>query len=185
MSPVDPADHIGLAIHLARRHTPRGHDVMNSEALGDGLLGLVRAAPRADYDRPEEAHDYLAAAIQNAIRDGVRRLGIGQDQEPGDPRGAVPFTDLGQGQGVGVWDHRRGEAAGPEERDLVCWLLGRLGERERRLVERVVMGGWSLEAAAAAEEPVITRERVRQIVAKALRKLKRAAEAMERVMEMS
>jgi DNA-directed RNA polymerase specialized sigma24 family protein len=179
MLAIDPADHIGLAVTIAADFVRLGHDVLDSEPFGDALLALVRAAAGIDPARLDEFPRYAATAMRNQIAASHR-----WQSRPG--RTAVRFSEIdGRDDGRDDRSRRGGFAAAlvdrhreadPEAQELAARLLGCLTDREWRLVERVVMGGWTLREAGQAEERPVTGEAVRLAVGKALRKMRRAAE---------
>jgi DNA-directed RNA polymerase specialized sigma24 family protein len=175
MPAIDPADHIGLAVTVAADFVRPGHDVLDSEPFGDALLALVRAAAGIDRARLDEFPRYAATAMRNQIAASHR-----WQSRPG--RTAVRFSEIDgrddrsrrDGFAAALVDRRR--EADPEARETASRLLGCLTDRERRLIERVVMAGWTLKAAGQAEERPVTKEAVRLAVGKALRKMRRVAE---------
>lgn len=66
--------HQALVYHIAWKIArPIGlHDDEVNEMIADGMVGLVRAAPRFDPDRGLAASTFLAPRIRGAISDGLR-----------------------------------------------------------------------------------------------------------------
>jgi len=178
--PIDVAEHIGLVVDIARRFVLQGHDVRDSEAFGDGLLGLVLAARRFDPGIQEEFPRYAGATIRGMILNGFRARHIGR--KPGRSRELTFHPDMEAEQDGTVFpgilqDSRTAEWA--EIRDLAGWLLDGLDRRERRLVERVVMLGWTNQEAGAAEPVPVSHETARQVVKMAMGKLRWRARALD------
>jgi DNA-directed RNA polymerase sigma subunit (sigma70/sigma32) len=75
-------------------------------------------------------------------------------------------------------------AAPPEDRDglerseLLAALLRHCDDRERRLLVQTLGAGITYESAGRAEVPPISKERVRQILLRAVLRLRRAARDM-------
>lgn len=181
---INPAEHDGLVIKLAMMHRAR-HPVKDSEQYANGWLGLLAAADRYDPSFGVAFATYAVWWIRMAItrphylkftnkrgngiiktiaasqltREDSRRPldnDIAIDRAPTPAAQAIDLEEMRQ-SGQIVWD-----------------LLRRLDQRTERFVRRVVMLGWTLEECGLAEG--ITRERVRQIVGRGLRKMRIAAE---------
>jgi RNA polymerase sigma factor (sigma-70 family) len=180
--PLDPAAHLGLVHALAARRVPARHSVEDSEPFGDGMLGLTLAIQRFNPARHCTFATFAHRTIRGTILNGIRDRWFGPSVGP--PIRVPSFSDHLAAEGLASMDDHL--AVPPpdreiEQRDLAGWLLEALDPRERRLVERYVMLGWTLEEVGAAETPPISFEWVRQIVGKAKAKMRARAADLEPV----
>lgn len=185
---IDPADHLQLVAYWARRMGARGR-VRDSVQYADGCLGLLRASelfdPTLGYAFSTYASYWIRQSIRrpNEVRVRLKRGGDGKNQWGQLPKlfSQVRLRDRDE---TSSWDpaveRRPGPLASAARREehaddtALCEdLLRILNERDRRLVRRHVMEGWTLTDCGQAENPPISRERVRQIVARSLAKINR------------
>jgi RNA polymerase sigma-B factor len=135
--------HLALADALARRFVSEIEPFEDLRQVA--LIGLLKACDRFDPARgvPFEAFAVptILGELRNHVRDRawpvrvprrVRRLELEQRRPP---RVAVPFPE----DDLAAPD----ELAESEDRLLVAALLARLGGRERAIVERYYLAGWS------------------------------------------
>jgi RNA polymerase primary sigma factor len=162
-----------LVVSIAKRQ-PGPRDEL-FERVSDGNYVLLRAVERFDYSRGHKFSTYATWAIRNQFardfRGEARRRTqslLGHDEDLVDPRA----DDLERSDVEG----RRHEAC--------ARLVDRLDDRERRIiVGRFGIGGAPVRTLKQiGAELGITRERVRQLEARAQDKLRRLARAEELIL---
>ncbi len=164
---INPLDHLGMLYQLAIKYGAN-KPIEDSWQYSDGMLGLLRAArewtPTRDVKFSTLAWKYIEYAIWNnrTRRDGGARRAI---------RSAMPFSQLGDEEfdlGTIISDKSNSSLELNE-------FLSKLDKRTARLVRRAYLEQYTLMEAGAMEEPPITRERVRQLVSKGIKKMQRIA----------
>jgi RNA polymerase sigma factor (sigma-70 family) len=167
-----------LVMKLAIQYGADRGNVRDSEQYADGWIGLTKAAQRFDPAGEATFATYAFKFVRGRIINGLRARRFGSRNGP-----AIPvrrFSEMGHDEEGGDFAatvaDRFAEAGVVDVRDACERYMRGLHARTRRLVVRVVMNGWTMERAGAAEEKPIGAERVRRIVDKALAKMKRAAD---------
>jgi hypothetical protein len=169
--------HLGGAAGLYR-HADQYHD----EIIGAALEGLCVAAGKFDPARGNQFSTMAVRWIEQAIQKErpFLHLRVGPAYNGAQPAAMVYLLGGGKcGQGderdpLDVPDDRgdgSDPAAGPSP-ELLRRLAEALSTRECRVLCRRLFDGMTLDAAARLETPPLTRERVRQIELRALRRLR-------------
>ena len=143
-----------LVVSVARKHHRPGLDLM--ELVSDGNVVLMRAVEGFDVHRGFKFSTYATLALMKGFARSVPAMQAKQR----DVRGLAvepPTRDEGQ-RLVGA-------------RDELRTLMGHLDDRERR----VLAARWELGEGADAEELGLSRQRMRQVEARAMDKLRRLA----------
>ncbi|NQT53228.1 sigma-70 family RNA polymerase sigma factor, partial [bacterium] len=160
-----------LVIHLAKRHLRSGSSSLD-ELVSDGTVSLMQAIERFDYSRGVRFSTYSSWAIlknyaKSIPRELRARSAVTQDSQ--EIVEAAPDASEAE---------RNQSALRKVLRSLVTHMLLELGERERQiLVARFGLEGKQTETLEQIGQRYdITRERVRQIEARALRKLAAVAD---------
>lgn len=161
-----------LVVSIAKRHVKPNTNFF--EMVSDGNMSLIRAIEKFDFTKGFKFSTYASwAIIKNYARSipaehtRLDRFRTGNDeifQNSSDPRAGLPNSE--------VVNHRQHEA--------IMTILNRLDPREKEII--VHRYGLSLGAAPQTLEQVgnkfgVTKERIRQLEARALRKLRKIAEA--------
>ncbi len=182
---INPLDHDALVMYWATHYggLQWGRQKINdSEQYANGWLGLLRACELFDPSRGFEFSTYACWWIRQHILRPHEAL---KSVKNGYGTKTTNFTGLMCNEAYRddeLYDPAISREPDPAElvadcderqadRELVAQMMSRLDERGRRLVRRHVMEGMTLEAVADMEEPPVTRERVRQLVVKSLRKI--------------
>jgi RNA polymerase sigma factor (sigma-70 family) len=180
---VNPEDHDALVISIALQYGAQPWAVRDSEQYANGWIGLIRAAELYDPDfiapstgQRVQFSTYATWWIRQAIlRPGSRKkkpppaLQFSQFSPPDNECGHLsPAEEIMSGGG----DDPLSNAITNETNANAVDLLRVLDPRTRRMVVENVMKGRTLENIAAEEDPPITRERVRQLVLKGIKKIR-------------
>jgi RNA polymerase primary sigma factor len=161
----------GLVVSLVKKCIGPGQDFL--DWVSDGNVALFRASECFDFARGVRFSTYATWAI---LREFARRT---RREKGRHTRFLTGYPGLFQV----VADHRGAgvtEATRPERSlEAVRALLGQLDERERTIIVRrfgLVDDPWTLSQ--LGRELGISKERVRQLESRALRKLRHGAEAL-------
>ncbi len=161
-----------LVVSIAKRHVKPNTNFF--EMVSDGNMSLIRAIEKFDFTKGFKFSTYASwAIIKNYARSipaehtRLDRFRTGNDevfQNSSDPHAGEPNSE--------VVNHRQHEA--------IMVILNRLEPREKEII--VHRYGLSVGAAPQTLEQVghrfgVTKERIRQLEARALRKLRKIAEA--------
>lgn len=161
-----------LVVSIAKRHVKPNTNFF--EMVSDGNMSLIRAIEKFDFTKGFKFSTYASwAIIKNYARSipaehtRLDRFRTGNEelfQNSSDPRGGEPNSE--------VVNHRQHEA--------IMTILNRLEPREKEII--VHRYGLSVGAVPQTLEQVghrfgVTKERIRQLEARALRKLRKIAEA--------
>lgn len=173
---IDASQHLGIARKVAaryRRHAAR-LGIEEDDLLGEAYVGLVVAAREFD---PERGAKFSTFAFEVAAHRVCRALHAAGAARRG--RGRVvpwpaPFAD--GSPSLDPIDHRRNDADGCEDAELIGRLLGALGERRRGLIASRYAGGRT-DAEAAAELGV-SEAAVSASCRAGLRQMREAAQAL-------
>jgi RNA polymerase primary sigma factor len=162
-----------LVVSIAKRHVGPGNNFF--ELVSDGNMSLIRAVEKFDYARGNKFSTYASWAIMNkftrSIPEEYRRR----------ERFATGFEEVFKGAADDRVDERESEAARAHSQETVRGMLGRLDERERR----IIISRYGLEGAEErtleqlGRELGVTKERVRQIESRAHNKLRKFAAEQE------
>lgn len=180
---INPLDHEGLVIYWARIHGARG-EIRDSEQYADGMIGLLWAADRFDPSRGFKFSTYatrwIKQAIQRPLRSQychmrgngkIRTIAFSQTR---DPDGKLDWDPTSL-----VDDDPADRVSSIDESALCEEFLRMLCPREQQMVRLYYLHGKTYQEISASEEPHISRERVRQMINRAMAKLRRHAERRE------
>jgi RNA polymerase primary sigma factor/RNA polymerase sigma factor len=159
-----------LVVSIAKRHVGPKDNFF--ELVSDGNMSLMRAVEKFDYSRGNKFSTYASWAI---MKNFARTI-------PDEHRQRDRFrTSLGE-MFAATEDARSSEVAQEssqlERESQVGRMLERLDEREQKIIIKrfgLEQGSQSLTLKEVGEQLGITKERVRQIEARALSKLRKAA----------
>lgn len=160
-----------LVVSIAKRHVGPSQNFF--ELVSDGNMSLMRAVDKFDYARGYKFSTYASWAV---MKNFARTI-------PDEHRLHDRFRTSQEEMFVGAEDVRADpleEEAVQNQRELqVEKILERLDEREQRIIVRrfgLQRGQEPLTLKQVGDEIGVTKERVRQIEARALSKLRKAAE---------
>lgn len=178
---IDPMDHERLVMFWAKKYGAAPGRIRDSEQYANGWIGLLMAADRFDPSRGVAFSTYASPWIRQAIT-RPRMLCAGAME-----RKTVCASQLGEadskrplGKDLAVdrlpqsHENVSGREEHHESQRIAATLLSHLDQRTERFVRLYVMDGLTLEETGNVMG--VTRERVRQIVGKALRKMQVMAE---------
>lgn len=180
-----------LACLYAIRAGVRPHEVLDSDQFANACLGLCMAAQRYDRKRGVKFTSFSGWWMRSNINHAIdlsnqpKRGGTGRGKRHRQIK-THRLSELKKGM-EGDYDpfdideladrrERRPEVAASlkESAERAADLLRYLDPRSRRMVERW-FGGMSLRAIGDDERPRVTRERVRQVIERSIRKMQKAA----------
>jgi RNA polymerase primary sigma factor len=160
-----------LVVSIAKRHVGHGDNFF--ELVSDGNMSLMRAVEKFDYARGNKFSTYASWAIMKnfarTIPDELRRRDRYRTS-PTEVLAAAPDERS---------DRLEQESAQSQREFQVGRILERLDEREQKIIISrfgLARGHEPLTLKEVGEEMGVTKERVRQIEARALGKLRHAAE---------
>jgi RNA polymerase sigma factor (sigma-70 family) len=160
-----------LVVSIAKRRMGPAHTFF--ELVSDGNMSLIRAVERFDYARGYKFSTYATWAI---IKNFARTI-------PNENRQQDRFR-TSHAKALAVAEEKRTswyeqESAQLERKAQVRKMLKRLDDRERRIIVArfgLIPGEEPLTLKQTGDRMGVTKERIRQIVARALDKLRRAAQ---------
>lgn len=160
-----------LVVSIAKRHVGPAEDFF--ELVSDGNMSLIRAVEKFDFARGNKFSTYASWAI---MKNYARSI-------PDELRHRDRFRTSTDEMFAATRDQRSDEyeqeLAQAQREAQIGRILGRLDEREQRIIRRrfgLGPGQEPLTLKEVGEEMGVTKERVRQIEARALSKLRQAAE---------
>lgn len=167
-----------LVVSIAKRHVGQGENFF--ELVSDGNMSLLRAVEKFDYARGNKFSTYASWAI---MKNFARTI-------PGEFRHRDRFRtshdELFAATEENRGDQRAEESAQNEREHQIERILSKLDDREQRIIIHRFGLDHSHEPQTlkeVGEEMGVTKERVRQIEARALSKLRLAAEEEHIVLE--
>ncbi len=160
-----------LVVSIAKRHVGAVDNFF--ELVSDGNMSLIRAIEKFDYSRGNKFSTYATWAI---MKNFARTI-------PDELKRRDRFRSGGDDMFSATEDVRSDvfeqESAQSQREEQIHRILGRLDDREQKIIIRRFGLQRGLEPRTLKEvgaEMGVTKERVRQIEARALSKLKKAAE---------
>lgn len=160
-----------LVVSIAKRHVGPAEDFF--ELVSDGNMSLIRAVEKFDFARGNKFSTYASWAI---MKNYARSI-------PDELRHRDRFRTSTDEMFAATRDQRSDEyeleLAQAQREAQIGRILGRLDEREQRIIRSrfgLGPGQEPLTLKEVGEEMGVTKERVRQIEARALSKLRQAAE---------
>ncbi len=141
------------------------------ELVSDGNMSLIRAVEKFDFALGNKFSTYATWAI---IRNFSRSI---PEEEVRNDRFQTGHGELFEGEGDHRSDEHESEAGWRQRQEMLQGFLGRLDERERRIVtNRYGLGGAAeMTLEQLGKELGVTKERVRQIEMRAYDKLRKFA----------
>jgi RNA polymerase primary sigma factor/RNA polymerase sigma factor len=167
-----------LVVSIAKRHVGQGENFF--ELVSDGNMSLLRAVEKFDYARGNKFSTYASWAI---MKNFARTI-------PGEFRHRDRFRTSHDELLAATEENRgdqRAEESAQDERELqIERILSKLDDREQKIIIHRFGLDHSVEPQTLKEvgaEMGVTKERVRQIEARALSKLRLAAEEEHIILE--
>jgi len=160
-----------LVVSIAKRHVGPRENFF--ELVSDGNMSLIRAVEKFDYSRGNKFSTYATWAI---MKNFARTI---PDEHRRQERFRTSLSELFNATEDERTDQLELESAQLQREAQVERILGRLDEREQKIIIRrfgLDRGREPLTLKQVGAELGITKERVRQIEARALGKLRKAAE---------
>ncbi len=159
-----------LVVSIAKRHMGQSENFF--ELVSDGNISLIRAVEKFDYSRGNKFSTYASWAI---MKNFARTI---PDEHRYHDRFRTSPTEIFTSTEDSRTDQYGQESAHLQRRSQIEKILARLDDRE----QRIIINRFGLERGEeprtlkqVGSEMGVTKERVRQIEARALTKLRRAA----------
>jgi RNA polymerase primary sigma factor/RNA polymerase sigma factor len=159
-----------LVVSIAKRHVGPVENFF--ELVSDGNVSLMRAVEKFDYARGYKFSTYASWAI---MKNFARTI---PDEHRYRDRFRTSFGEMFASAEDDHSDQMEQESSQLQRRWQVEKILGQLDEREQRIIVRRfgLQQGEELTLKEIGAEEGVTKERVRQLEARALSKLRKAAE---------
>lgn len=160
-----------LVVSIAKRHVGSADNFF--ELVSDGNMSLIRAAEKFDYARGNKFSTYASWAIMKNFARTIPKESKHRD------RFRTSQDELFAGTQEHRTDQRQLEGAQVVRERQIGKMLRRLDEREHRIIASrfgLRRGEEPRTLQQVGEELGVTKERVRQIEARALNKLRQAAD---------
>jgi RNA polymerase sigma factor (sigma-70 family) len=159
-----------LVVSIAKRHVGPVENFF--ELVSDGNVSLMRAVEKFDYARGYKFSTYASWAI---MKNFARTI---PDEHRHRDRFRTSFGEMFASAEDEHSDQMEQESSQLQRQWQVEKILGQLDEREQRIIVRRfgLQQGQELTLKEIGAEEGVTKERVRQLEARALSKLRRAAE---------
>jgi len=163
-----------LVVSIARRQVSVGNNIL--ERISDGNISLIRAVERFDFARGNKFSTYASWAItKNYARSVPAELHHHSRFRTSSNELLVDAEDARV-------DHHEMEAAHSRRKAQLDTILRHLDQREREIIASrygLVRGQEPLTLQEIGATIGVTKERIRQIEIRALRKLRKAAEGIQ------
>jgi RNA polymerase primary sigma factor len=160
-----------LVVSIAKRHVGPGENFF--ELVSDGNISLIRAVEKFDYSRGNKFSTYASWAI---MKNFARTI---PDEHRHRDRFRTSHADMFGTTEDARSDQYEQESAQNQRESQVEKILERLDEREQKIIISrfgLNRGHEPLTLKEVGAEMGVTKERIRQIEARALSKLRRAAQ---------
>ncbi|MBI2826341.1 MAG: sigma-70 family RNA polymerase sigma factor [Planctomycetia bacterium] len=160
-----------LVVSIAKRHVGPGDNFF--ELVSDGNMSLIRAAEKFDFARGNKFSTYASWAI---MKNFARTI---PDELRHKDRFRTSTSEMFSATQDGRTDQYAQESAQHQRERQIGRILERLDEREQKIIISrfgLSHGQEPLTLKEVGAEMGVTKERIRQIEARALDKLRRAAE---------
>jgi len=158
-----------LVVSIAKKHLGPSQNFF--ELVSDGNISLIRAVEKFDYARGNKFSTYATWAI---MRNFIRTI---PEESQRRDRFITGHDEMFDSAADHRSDERETEIDQKRTQDAVNGLLGRLNERERKIItSRFGLGGaLEMTLEQLGHELGVTKERVRQLEARAQEKLRKIA----------
>ena len=160
-----------LVVSIAKRHVAPAENFF--ELVSDGNMSLIRAVEKFDYSRGNKFSTYASWAI---MKNFARTI---PDENRHRDRFRTSHGEMFSATEDARSDQYEQESAQSQRENQVTRILHRLDEREQQIIISrfgLNRGHEPLTLKQVGAEMGVTKERIRQIEARALSKLRRAAE---------
>ena len=169
-----------LVVSIAKRHVGQGENFF--ELVSDGNMSLLRAVEKFDFARGNKFSTYASWAIMKNFARTIPGEFKHRDRFRTSHEELFAATEQVRGDQIAE------ETAQSERISQIKQILGKLDEREQKIIIHRFGLDHSHEPQTLKEvgaEMGVTKERVRQIEARALNKLRQAAEEEHIVLELA